>query len=784
MKHLISIIFRILPDELLNVPRVLLPYHPEIQVSFELVVTDPEGGCFKWRSTRSDIVSVKMIAVKGDCSDRAMIYATSKHASEQTAMIFAEDKDSGIVLSCGVAVDIIKTIIISTTTKVLFLDAGPSDMVIQAKNSEGDMFSNLGGIPFEWELESTSSKRPLRVVPFSQSKYEAPDGIRYLEENKKRGYVVLVEGLQTGTAVLKDVLPHEIVLLVVANLLLVPSSDLYLPVGAVVRYSAQIVKQGTTEPISLPSAQYQLEVADTSICSLNDDMSSVVTVALGNTEISLIDKNVKSNVALKPPSVHIYVVEPTAISFSISGDSWYLEAGRQYTIVIQASDMKDNHLYISDNVIFDTYIPSAYFNVLNYSKNGSYFEVKAVKSGVTKLRSQLVSVKLPNKFVSGLSCEQLVTISDPLSIIPNVVVFPYVGENLHHSVHVKAIGGTSVYTWSTKDLKIARIDGGGLITSGNIGVTEIFAHDVRNNLHSASASVRVLPPIKLSFGESQLEALVSIYVFSYQFFRVDSLSYRVTGKSVGSVIVKASASSAIGKTIYSLPHEIQIFAPINILPKLVTLIPESVFQFEISGGPQPKSVVDFALTNSSVALVSADGLITSKQLGVTFVSASLNMNSGFSKDSAAIKVVSLTGIKIVVSSQTLDKDGKAWARIEGIGNDESPFAFCGAVYPLHITWSLGGHGVVEIMSPLGMSVSELSENYFQIHLLAVGSGQTEVKARVAVSSGAPSFTSTQMVFEESVVISVSEPLRLVHPALYPSSIIVAPNSKLQLIPNR
>lgn len=55
-----------------------------------------------------------------------------------------------------------------------------------------------------------------------------------------------------------------------------------------------------------------------------------------------------------------------------------------------------------------------------------------------------------------------------------------------------------------------------------------------------------------------------------------------------------------------------------------------------------------------------------------------------------------------MSSQTLDKDGKAWARIEGIGNDESPFAFCGAVYPLHITWSLGGHGVVEIMSPLGV----------------------------------------------------------------------------------
>lgn len=50
------------------------------------------------------------------------------------------------------------------------------------------MFTNLGAIPFEWNLESQSlSEKPLRIVPFSQSKYEAPDGVRFLEENKRRG---------------------------------------------------------------------------------------------------------------------------------------------------------------------------------------------------------------------------------------------------------------------------------------------------------------------------------------------------------------------------------------------------------------------------------------------------------------------------------------------------------------------------------------------------------------------------------------------------------------------
>ncbi|VDK65965.1 unnamed protein product, partial [Gongylonema pulchrum] len=65
------------------------------------------------------------------------------------------------------------------------------------------MFTDLGDIPFEWHLESSSlSERPLRIVPFSQSKYEAPEGVRTLEKVKKRGYVVLVEGVSTGAAVL------------------------------------------------------------------------------------------------------------------------------------------------------------------------------------------------------------------------------------------------------------------------------------------------------------------------------------------------------------------------------------------------------------------------------------------------------------------------------------------------------------------------------------------------------------------------------------------------------
>ncbi|VDD91011.1 unnamed protein product [Enterobius vermicularis] len=1193
----------------LNVPRVLLPYHPNIQVSFELIVTDPEGGCFRWKSTRSDVVAVKISGGDSGCSDRAVIYATSKHESEQTAMVFAEEKDSGVVLSCGVAVDIIRNIVISTTTKVLFLDAGPSHMVIHALNSEGDMFSNLGGIPFEWELQSTSSKRPLRVVPFAQSKYEAPDGVRHLEEKKKRGYVVLVEGVQTGTATLVAKLSEsffevtvpsqEIVLLVVANLLLVPSCDLYLPIGSVVRYSAQIVKQGSTEQflsaVSLPSKQYQLEVADSSICSLNEGSASITAISLGATEVSLVDKSkffkklrkkkcflaTWANVALKPPSVHIYVVEPLTILFAISGEVWFLEVGRRYTITVQAYDLKDNSLFIADNAVFNTKIPKEFFEVITSSENDTYFEVEAVKFGVARLRSEFVSVKNPdgseNKLGSVMPVEQLATISEPVMIVPAVVIFPYISNEVRHSLQLKAVGGTGFFSWSTEDNDIARVNATGFVTSYFSGETVVRVRDMRNPQHFATAVVKVLPPAKISFAESALEAVVSTFllcgkllpvasceqasfltsvsessvfeliegrqqvlgptinacatlslralnsgdttvnvtfgkhsavayisafnklklklaeevlltpgselVVTYsggprpwildpsnaflaveysnsvnlvrhkyvdkqlhllcnegvgdilvrlrvgnhrtqtnslpatsvaelrvccavpsrieigverssarkeekcpktspviytknssvlflkgygvcasgpsmgqerQFdsissllplwsvddesllnidgfvgdglpeklfaivrprglsgsctikakidsflsngkkhslssqlsgtlefllrgrakvepnevvlwneksntrkyeitagsghfdlvvgydvtvisvavnrkdiemevssevsleinvegtervvftpddvatmdvkigylsdvlslLRIDPLNYRLIGRGVGTSTLKASARSARGDVIYSPPHDIHIFAPLTILPKLVTLIPSSVFQFELVGGPQPNPPVKFSLNDSSVALVNSDGLITSKNLGWTSVTGSLNIDSNFSKDYAVVKVVSLVGVRILVSSLTLDQGGKAWARVEGLGNDENPFSFCGALYPLTITWSLGGHGIIELTSPLGGSVSELTSNYFQVSIKALTAGQTELKVVVVTHPDAPTFTSRSKTFEDRVIITVNDPLKFVQPELRPTSIVISPESKLELEVNR
>ncbi|KHJ93523.1 hypothetical protein OESDEN_06561 [Oesophagostomum dentatum] len=172
----------------LNVPRVLLPFHPSIPVKFVLEVSQPSGGCFKWRSTRPDVVSVSPLDAKaGECSDKAEIQAIPKTVSgELSAVIFAEDSNSGTMLSCGVTVDQIARIRIKTTTKILFVDAAPARILLEALNSEGDTFSTLSEIPVEWELTHSGEGRPLRIVPFEQSTYEAPAEIVALEKKKKK----------------------------------------------------------------------------------------------------------------------------------------------------------------------------------------------------------------------------------------------------------------------------------------------------------------------------------------------------------------------------------------------------------------------------------------------------------------------------------------------------------------------------------------------------------------------------------------------------------------------
>nr|CDJ92849.1 Bacterial Ig domain containing protein [Haemonchus contortus] len=509
----------------LNVPRVLLPYHPTIPVKFLLEVTQPTGGCFVWRSTRPDVVSVMPIGVRpGECSDKAEIRATAKAVSaELSAVIFAEDSASGTMLSCGVTVDQISRIRVETTTKILFVDAAPARMIIEAFNAEGDKFSTLSEIPIDWELSHSGDGRPLRIVPFEQSTYEAPPEIITLENNKKKGYIILVEGVLTGSATLtarfaephfSNIESHSLELTVVAHLLLLPAHDLYLPVHAVVPFQVQIVKQSSTEVVPMPSSAYFLQVDSNTVCSLDKATSSIRALARGRTDIHLFSQNVdvKAKTGVRPPSTAINVVDPETIQWMISGGgNWLLQTGTLYKFSVLLLDPHGNTMYISDNLRFESVIPSEFFDISHSSKNGTYFEATPKKVGRAVLKSKFVAVvdqNGENRETTGkVTGEQSVQIVDPVRIAPSQVMLPYLPRR-RTSFALKATGGSGLYDWSVADTTICSVDTNGLLSGASPGATTVTVSDKRNPAHKDVVEVSVLDVISLTFGETRKEAEV------------------------------------------------------------------------------------------------------------------------------------------------------------------------------------------------------------------------------------------------------------------------------------
>lgn len=177
-----------------------------------------------------------------ECSTKLLISTISGELARNLAVIIAEDVNTGQMIRCDVIVDVIASLAITTTTRELFLEDAPEDFEVHAFDDQGNMFSSVQGIEFEWSLEEGPTI--LRFIQFKDSQYETPQHIAELEEENKRGYVVLLEGVKTGTIKVSVGLPQpeyehielsEVSLSVIANLIIMPS-DTYIMAGDTITF--------------------------------------------------------------------------------------------------------------------------------------------------------------------------------------------------------------------------------------------------------------------------------------------------------------------------------------------------------------------------------------------------------------------------------------------------------------------------------------------------------------------------------------------------------------------
>uniref|UniRef100_A0A8C9LY58 Uncharacterized protein n=1 Tax=Piliocolobus tephrosceles TaxID=591936 RepID=A0A8C9LY58_9PRIM len=258
--HRLLLLFLVLLGTLankLNVPQVLLPFGQEPgRVPFLL---EAQRGCYTWHSTHHDAVTVEPLYENGTlCSQKAVLIAESTQPIRRSSIILAREIVTDHELRCDVKVDVINSIEIVSRARELYVDDSPLELMVKALDAEGNTFSSLAGMMFEWSIaQDNESKHILfyvfRILKYSEAEYAPPLYIAEMEKEEKQGDVILVSGIRTGAAVVK-VRIHEpfykkvaaalIRLLVLENIFLIPSHDIYLLVGTYIKYQVAKMVQG------------------------------------------------------------------------------------------------------------------------------------------------------------------------------------------------------------------------------------------------------------------------------------------------------------------------------------------------------------------------------------------------------------------------------------------------------------------------------------------------------------------------------------------------------------
>nr|XP_014349605.1 PREDICTED: nuclear pore membrane glycoprotein 210-like [Latimeria chalumnae] len=272
----------------LNFPKVLLPVSEGQHVNFTLVADD---GCYTWYSTRPNIVSILPLYENGtNCSQHAVLIAQSLQSIRLSSVIIAEEVVTGWILRCDAIVDVINSIEIESTTRELYVEDSPLELTVRALDVEGNTFSSLAGIPFEWNIvkdEKTPDSDPaskIRILKFSEAEYLTPEYISEMENQGKQGDIILVSGIQTGTAKVKvriqekyykKVCAAMVRLLVLENILLFPFQEVFMLVGDRLQCTLFKIVQGKISEVVLTEDQYELQLQNQEIAPKGDPNSPV-----------------------------------------------------------------------------------------------------------------------------------------------------------------------------------------------------------------------------------------------------------------------------------------------------------------------------------------------------------------------------------------------------------------------------------------------------------------------------------------------------------------------------
>ncbi|KAK7069963.1 hypothetical protein SK128_003833 [Halocaridina rubra] len=271
----------------------------------------------------------------------------------------------------------------------------------------------------------------------------------------------------------------------------------------------------------------------------------------------------------------------------------------------------------------------------------------------------------------------------------------------------------------------------------------------------------------------------------------------VYGRHVGDTTLRVSAGN-IGKEetlIYSPAKPIQVFPPLTLQPKNITLIIGATYQVIKKGGPYPDVVVEFSMENDTIASTSHTGVVTAKSLGITVLTGkavSFNKQTGeavvYSKDMVIVNVIPLNKIRIQAPLTYLETGTTMPLYAFGSDDNQNPFSYATAVPPLMFEWSISNKHIASFVGIFkNNGIVEGKENNGIVRIKAEHPGTVTVTLKVKPTH--PMTTPNFQIVDNLVMVAkyefrVFESLRLKYPADSSSSLLLSKQAETKIRTNR
>ncbi|KAK7800852.1 hypothetical protein U0070_011162 [Myodes glareolus] len=474
-------------------------------------------------------------------------------------------------LRCDVKVDVINSIEIVSRTRELYVDDAPLELMVRALDAQGNTFSTLAGMVFEWSIaqDNESAREELfskiRILKFSEAEYSPPDYIIEMEKEERQGDVVLVSGMRTGAAVVKvriyepfykKVSAALVRLLVLENIFLMPSHDTYLLVGACIKYQVAKMVQGRMTEVKFPLEHYTLELQDNR-CTNKGSPSG---------KVALLDEKTATVTALQLGQTNLVFVHKSILLFNFSftvypGGRWSLEVGQVYIITV-------------DNLKITFQFLKEYFEEQLSTSNGSYHVLKALKDGVAVINATL----------TPSTQEQEVKVYFPIQLTPSFLAFPHYPLGIPNRYKVQVEGGSGNFTWTSSNETVAMVTTKGVVTAGQVrGNSTILARDVQNPFRYGEIKIYVMKLNKMELLPFQADVEIGIKNPGPMHCSSVHIAAASAGHTVLTVSVTGHEEQAASSATFAAYEPLKAVNPVEVA--LVTW--QSVKEMVFEGGPHP-----------------------------------------------------------------------------------------------------------------------------------------------------------------------------------------------------